>query len=72
MRKCVRCNTEMIENLEVSITNGSYGVCIKEKGLFKSFYDFMIRCYGKSVNKKTIISLIEFKSSSLFPFFTVK
>ena len=34
MRKCVRCNTEMIDNLDVSITNGSYGVCIKEKGLF--------------------------------------
>ena len=26
---------EMIDNLDVSITNGSYGVCIKEKGLFK-------------------------------------
>ena len=36
MRKCIRCNTEMIDNLEVSITNGSYGVCIKEKGLFKT------------------------------------
>lgn len=29
------------------------------KGLFKSFYDFMIRCYTKSVNKKVVIALIE-------------
>lgn len=31
----------------------------REKGLFKSFYDFMIRCYGKSVNKRVVISLVE-------------
>ena len=31
----------------------------RSKGPFKSFYDFMIRCYGKSVNKKVVISLIE-------------
>ena len=31
----------------------------RNKGLFKSFYDFMIRCYGKSINKRVVISLIE-------------
>ncbi len=31
----------------------------RKKGKFTSFYDFMIRCYGKSINKKTIVSLIE-------------
>ena len=31
----------------------------REKGKFKDFYDFMIRCYGKSINKKVIIALIE-------------
>ena len=31
----------------------------REKGKFSSFYDFMIRCYGKTVNKKIAISLIE-------------
>ncbi len=31
----------------------------REKGLFKDFYDFMIRCYGKVVNKKVVVSLIE-------------
>ena len=30
----------------------------RSNGKFESFYDFMIRCYGKSVNKKTIESLI--------------
>lgn len=31
----------------------------RNKRLFKSFYDFMIRCYGKSINKKVVIALIE-------------
>lgn len=31
----------------------------RNKGKFKSFYDFMIRCYSKNVNKKVIIALIE-------------
>ncbi len=31
----------------------------REKGKFTSFYDFMIRCYSKNINKKIIISLIE-------------
>lgn len=31
----------------------------RQKGNFKDFYDFMIRCYGKSINKKVIIALIE-------------
>ena len=31
----------------------------REKGLFKSFYDFMIRCYHGSVNKRVVTSLIE-------------
>ena len=31
----------------------------RNKGLFKSFYDFMIRCYGKSINKRVVVSLIE-------------
>ena len=31
----------------------------RKKGSFKSLYDFMIRCYGKSVNKRVIIALIQ-------------
>ena len=31
----------------------------RSKGLFKDFYDFMIRCYGKSINKRVVIALIE-------------
>ncbi len=34
MRKCIRCNTEMIEELEVK-TNDAIGISIGEKGLFK-------------------------------------
>ena len=31
----------------------------REKGNFKSFYDFMIRCYHGSVNKRVVTSLID-------------
>ena len=37
MRPCLRCNAEMIENLEVK-TNDAMGVCIGEKGLFKGSF----------------------------------
>lgn len=35
MRKCLRCNATMVEDLAVMVTNGSYGVDVREKGLFK-------------------------------------
>lgn len=31
----------------------------RKKGLFKDIFDFINRCYGKSVNKKTLESLID-------------
>lgn len=34
MRKCIRCNTQMIENLEIK-TNEGIGVYIGQKGFFK-------------------------------------
>lgn len=36
MRKCLRCETEMVEDLSVMVTNGGYGVDVREKGVFKS------------------------------------
>ena len=36
MRKCLRCETEMIENLEIMVSNGGYGIDVREKGIFKS------------------------------------
>ena len=47
-----------IKNLGISACTG----ILKERennGLFKDYLDFVTRVYGKSVNKKTIISLIE-------------
>ena len=35
MRKCIRCQTEMVEDLNVMVTNGGYGVDVREKGMFK-------------------------------------
>ena len=40
----------------------------REKGLFTDFYDFVKRMYGKSVNKKTIESLIDADVFSSFGF----
>ena len=36
MRKCLRCKKEMIENLNVMVSNGGYGIDVREKGAFKS------------------------------------
>ena len=36
MRQCIRCNQEMIENLEINVSSGGYGIDIREKGLFKN------------------------------------
>ena len=34
MRKCLRCENEMVENLEVMVSNGGYGIDVK--GMFKN------------------------------------
>jgi rubrerythrin len=34
MRKCLRCDTVMVEDLAVMVTNG-YGIDVREKGMFK-------------------------------------
>lgn len=36
MKKCLRCETEMIENLKVMVSNGGYGIDVREKGLLKN------------------------------------
>lgn len=38
----------------------------RKNGKFKDIYDFVKRCYGKSVNKKTIESLIDSGAFSIF------
>ena len=35
MRKCLRCEAEMIEDLTVMVTSGGYGIDVREKGMFK-------------------------------------
>ena len=35
MRKCLRCEREMVEDLTVMVTNGGYGVDVRQKGIFK-------------------------------------
>lgn len=36
MRTCLRCETAMVEDLVVMVTNGGYGIDVREKGLFKT------------------------------------
>ena len=36
MRKCLRCATEMVEDLYVMASNGEGGVDVREKGIFKN------------------------------------
>ena len=35
MRKCLRCEAEMVEDLAVMVTNGGYGIDVRQKGMFK-------------------------------------
>ena len=35
MRKCLRCNSEMIEDLDVKVEGGAYGIKITQQGIFK-------------------------------------
>ena len=35
MRKCLRCDADMLEDLNVMVTNGGYGIDVREKGMFK-------------------------------------
>lgn len=36
MRKCLRCKAEMIEDLKITVSNGGYGIDVREKGVFKT------------------------------------
>ncbi len=36
MRKCLRCDAMMVEDLSVMVTNGGYGIDVREKGIFKT------------------------------------
>jgi predicted nucleic-acid-binding Zn-ribbon protein len=35
MKKCLRCATAMVEDLNLMVTNGGYGLDVREKGMFK-------------------------------------
>ncbi len=35
MRECLRCRTIMVEDLRIMVSNGQYGIDIREKGIFK-------------------------------------
>lgn len=36
MRKCIRCNEEMMENYDVKVERSTYKLCVTQKGLFKN------------------------------------
>ncbi len=35
MRKCLRCNVEMIEDLDIKVEGSAYGIKITRQGIFK-------------------------------------
>jgi len=35
MRECLRCRTIMVDNLNIMVSNGQYGIDVREKGIFK-------------------------------------
>ena len=54
----------LIKSIGVNVSNEIEEERNKKK--FDSFYDFVIRCYGKGINKKVIVSLIECGSFNQF------
>lgn len=55
MRKCVRCNTEMNEELEIKVDMQSYGISVSRKGIF-----------GKKIEKPQIAICPECGEISFF------
>ena len=35
MRNCLRCHTDMVEDLAVMVTSGGTGIDVREHGIFK-------------------------------------
>lgn len=35
MRKCIRCNVGMVEDLDVKVEGGAYGLKVTQQGIFK-------------------------------------
>ena len=35
MRECLRCKAIMVDNLNIMVNSGEYGIDIREKGIFK-------------------------------------
>ena len=42
MRECLRCRTIMVEDLRIMVSNGQYGIDVREKAIFNSLGK--IRC----------------------------
>lgn len=35
MRKCIRCNAEMVEDLDVKVEGAAYGIKVTQQGIFQ-------------------------------------
>ncbi|MBQ2985342.1 MAG: nucleic acid-binding protein [Clostridia bacterium] len=35
MRKCLRCESQMVEDMAVKVANGGVGIEVREQGMFK-------------------------------------
>lgn len=36
MRKCIRCNDDMIEDLDVKVEGAAYGIKVTQQGIFQN------------------------------------
>ncbi len=36
MRECLRCNAEMVEDLDIIVEGAAYGIKITQQGIFKA------------------------------------
>lgn len=36
MKKCLRCNAQMVEDLDIKVEDAAYGIKVTQQGIFKS------------------------------------
>lgn len=70
MRKCIRCNCNMIENYDVKVEGGAYGLKVTKQGIFKDNLGNVFvkrKCEQKGPQKVSTFSTRFHVVSNAFP-----
>lgn len=59
MRKCIRCEIEMIEDYDVKVEGGAYGLKITKPGILKKIWERFMQPYVLNVDISSSILRIQ-------------